>query len=161
MCSSFHKIGSTKLWLAIILVSGLVIGGTAGYLVPNILLGPVSRVHEITLIDATVKEAGSTQLKIPITNNDPGNPHLYTVNIRTDPSISVYIGNTLLPSKDNVHNHTFYLDSGDSIIKKYIIRVGTLPEPTTSISFNIEVTVYIDNEEEPIAQRNLEITIKK
>ncbi|MEM3737153.1 MAG: hypothetical protein QXJ75_03590 [Candidatus Bathyarchaeia archaeon] len=120
-----------------------------------------SDIKEITIIDATIKEMGSAQLKIPIINNDPSKGHNYTVTFQTDPSLSVYVGDTLLPRRDNSFSHTFYLDSGDSATKSYIIRVGILPETTTSVSFKIAVSVYLDDESEPIAKKNVEITVKK
>ena len=158
---STTKVKSSNHLLIIVLIAGLVIGGVLGYSLPSLFPEPSAKSQDITLIDSTVKELSATQLRILVTNNDPDNGNIYTVTIRTDPSVTVYIGNTLLMYKNGLYNHTFYLDSEDSVIKRYNIRVGTLPEPTTSVSFNIDIKIYGNDENKPIAQRELEITIKK
>lgn len=161
MSINFYKSKSSWLPLVIVLIIGLVVGGVVSYFVPAVFLEPSSKVQEISLADVSIKESGNTLLKIPVANNDPNSGHTYTVTVQTDSSISVYIGDTLLPRTGGIYTHTFFLDSRDSLTKNYIVHAGTLPEPTTSVSFNIAVKIYVDNESKPIAQKDLEITIKK
>lgn len=161
MNANFYGAKSSKLLLAIFLIIGLVVGGVVGYWASTVLQESSYNVQEISLVDASIKETGNTQLKIPIANNDADKGHYYTVTFQTDSSLSVYIGDTLLPRTDNIYSHTFYLDSRDSVTKNYIIRVGMLPETTTSISYNIAVNVYVDTDSEPLTQRNIEITVTK
>jgi len=145
---------------AALFIIGILIAGLAGYGVSLLMNPPAKHVEGIALESSEIEEMKDAALFVTISNAGDLEQN-FTITVEADPIITVYIGNKILPNRDNVFTYSFRADAGDLVTKTFTVHAGSLPAPKTAITFNLKVKVYLEGEAKALTEKEFQVTVKK